>query len=123
MKITHGGGIDVAGGWDMATRAEQFRTEEQRHAKPKATRPAQAKKKRTTEGRLAGARDVPGRATYAFESPAPDGRRSRNSTRGSANRAKPDTNFNLRESLVKGSPEARFRKARAKHTRVRGSKH
>jgi hypothetical protein len=97
--------------------------EEQRHAKPKAARPAQTQEKRTIKDRSAGARVAPGNAAYAFESPAADGRRSRKSTRSSANRSKPDTNFNLRESLVKGSPEARFRKARAKNTRVRGSKH
>lgn len=97
--------------------------EEQRHAKPEASRPAQTKRKRANEDRTARPHDVPSKAAYAFESPAADGRRSRKSTRGSANRSKPDTNFNLRESLVKGSPEARFRKARAKNTRVRGSKH
>jgi len=105
----------------MATRAEQFRTEEERHPKRKAVQPRPAKEKRVTKGRHAGPSTVANKATYALESPAADGRRSRKSTRGSANRAKPDTNFNLRESLVKGSPEARFRKARAKKTRVRGS--
>ena len=37
-------------------------------------------------------------------------------------RARPDTNLNLREDRVKGSPEARFRKARARDVRVRGSR-
>ena len=104
----------------MATRAEQFRTEDQRNSKRKEA-PNPVKKARTTENPAKRARRVPGNAAYAFEAPAADGRRSRKSTRGSANRAKPDTNLNLRESRVKGSPEARFRKARAKKTRVRGS--
>jgi hypothetical protein len=104
----------------MATRAEQFRTEEQRDSNRRAARPHQAKTKRATKGRHAGPSAVANKATYTLESPAADGRRSRKSTRGSANRSKPDTNFNLREALVKGSPEARFRKARAKNTRVRG---
>jgi hypothetical protein len=113
-------GIEVAEGSGMATRAEQFRTEEQRHSKRKKARPQPTKKKTAAEGRPAQPRRA-AHATYALEAPAADGRRSRKSTRGGANRAKPDTNFNLRESLVKGSPEARFRKARAKKTRVRGS--
>jgi hypothetical protein len=105
----------------MATRAEQFRTQVERRSKnetkrsikPKTSRPAQKAR------RLPGA---PSNASYALEPPAADGRRSRKSTRGSANRAKTDTSFNLREALVKGSPEARFRKAKAKRTRVRSSK-
>jgi len=106
----------------MATRAEQFRTEEQRRSKRKAARSASMKNKPKKASRPKRPGAAPRHASYAFEPPAADGRRSRKSTRGSANRAKPDTNFNLRESLVKGSPEARFRKARAKNTRVRGSK-
>jgi hypothetical protein len=106
----------------MATRAEQFRTEEQRQSNRKTARPSQAKKRPAIAERSAGSRAVPSNASYAFERPAADGRRSRKSTRDSANRAKPDTNLNLRESRVKGSPEARFRKQRAKRTRVRGSK-
>jgi hypothetical protein len=120
-RPTLSGGIEVAGGLDMATRAELFRTEEQRHSKRKKAQPSPAKKKAAAEGRPAKPRGAAAHATAALEAPAANGRRSRKSTRGSANRAKPDTNFNLRESLVKGSPEARFRKARAKKLRVRGS--
>ena len=106
----------------MATRAELFRIEEMRHSKGKAARPTQKKKPPlVTDERSARARPVPSKAAYALESPAADGRHSRKSTRGSANRLKTDTNLNLRESLVKGSPEARFRKARAKSSRVRRS--
>ena len=115
------GGIEVAGRLDMATRAELFRTEEQRHSMRKKARPNPARQKSAAEGQAAKPGGVAAHATYALEPPAANGRRSRKSTRGSANRAKPDTNFNLRESLVKGSPEARFRKARAKNLRVRGS--
>ena len=106
----------------MATRAEQFRTEEQRRSKRAKAKPAPTKKPRPTGDRSAKSVRAPSNASYAFEAPAADGRRSRKSTRGSANRAKPDTNLNLRESRVKGSPESRFRKARDKSTRVRGSK-
>jgi hypothetical protein len=122
MKITHGGSIDVAGGWDMATRAEQFRTEEQRHAKPRAARRAQAKKKRTTEV------DWRARATCPAEQRTRSNRLHRTvgirESRPAVARIEPSrTRISMRESLVKGSPEARFRKARAKNTRVRGSKH
>lgn len=106
----------------MATRAEQFRTEEQRRASRAQSRPAARKKTTRAASAATKPAKVPSHATYAFEAPTADGRRSRKSTRASANRAKPDTNFNLRESMVKGSPEARYGKARAKTTRVRGSK-
>jgi hypothetical protein len=62
------------------------------------------------------------KATYALEKPSGDGRRSRKSTRASANRSKPDTNLNLREARQKGSPENRFAKAQARATRARGHK-
>jgi hypothetical protein len=89
------------------------KSEAKRPVKPKVARPDQ---------KAAQLRGAPSNASYALELPAADGRRSRKSTRGSANRAKADTNFNLREAMVKGSPEARFRKAKAKRTRVRSSK-
>ena len=106
----------------MATRAEQFRNQEQRRASRTESRLSSSKPASVTNGSSVKAREVPSRAAYALEAPAADGHRSRKSTRASANRVKPDTSFNLRESLVKGSPEQKYRKARAKSTRVRGSK-
>jgi hypothetical protein len=106
----------------MATRAEQFRAETQRRSsvpKKKAKRsPAPPRAKGTARSVQHAAK----KASYALESSAPDGRRSRKSTRGSANRMKTDSALNIRESLIKGSPEAKFRKARAQGVRVRGSR-
>jgi len=117
------GGIEVASYSSMATRSQQFRVaQERRHPAARAAispRPKVLGGKRGS--RSAFMKHAEKKATYAFEVAAADGRHSRKSTRGSANRAKPDTNFNLREALLKGSPEARFRKARARSARVRGS--
>ena len=108
----------------MATRSEMARAEAQRQASAtNATSATNAKgtpRDRATEpepeARTRAARD----ATYAYEAPSADGQRSRKSTRGSANRAKPDAAFNAREELVKGSPTSLYRKQRAKIARVRG---
>lgn len=107
----------------MATKAQQEHAAEQRHAasdpkrskRPSRSKPGTAPKKRS---RLK--KRTERKATYAIEAPR-EGRPSRKSTRKSANRSKPDTNFNLREQQQKGSPEARFRKSRARTSRVRGS--
>ena len=106
----------------MATRAEQFRAQVQRSSKKKAKRSVQPKAPARSDRAGRKLTRTSSKSSYALEQPAADGRRSRKSTRGSSNRAKPDTNFNLREALIKGSPEARFRKAKAKRTRVRSSK-
>ena len=60
------GGLEVAARLDMATRAEPFRTEEQRHSKRRKARPSPAKKsaaasRRTKPGGVAG------HATYALD--------------------------------------------------------
>jgi hypothetical protein len=60
------------------------------------------------------------KATYGIEPCADEHRPSRKSTRGGANRIKPDSSFNLREQLVKGSPESRSRRSQAQALRVRG---
>jgi len=115
-------GTEIAPTSSMATRSEQFRANEQRkHAKnAKPVRAAAARRPQTdeTSQRTEHARK---KATHALEITAAGKRPTRKSTRGSANRAKPDTTFNLVESLVKGSPEARFRKANARSLRIRGS--
>jgi hypothetical protein len=105
----------------MATRAEQFRAVEQKGRSAKKRRPARTKPGNPPALRKAAKKHAARKATYALEDKPADKRPSRKSTRSSANRAKPDTNFNLRESMQKGSPEARFRAARARASRARGS--
>jgi hypothetical protein len=61
------------------------------------------------------------KATHALEDVAPGKRPSRESTRKSSNRSKPDAPFDITEETRKGSPEQRARRARAKGTSVRGS--
>ena len=107
----------------MATKAERVHAEEQKHGPtPKAKKRAKAKKTRAEK--LSTPHDnvhAAEKASYAREAPAADGKKTRKSSRSSANRAKPDTNLNLREQRAKASPEARFRKAKARASRVRGS--
>ena len=96
----------------MATKSEQFHAEEQQTGNDKATREGRSKPGIPEGDR---SRDK----TYALEETS--GQPSRKSTRKSANRAKPDASLNLREALQKGSPEAKFRKAKAQGRRVQGS--
>ncbi len=105
----------------MATRAEQYRANAQR-GNGKSPQPA----KRTKAG--AAPTDRPRlnkhaarKATYALELTEKSARPSRKSTRASANRAKADSAFNVTEQVRKGSPEARFRRAKAQATRARSS--
>jgi hypothetical protein len=107
----------------MPTRAESFHARSQRRGlTAKAKKLAKARKTRAEklreahESKRAGAK-----ATWAREAPSPSGRVSRKSTRASANRAKPDSNLDLREQRTKGSPASRFRKARSRRLRVRGA--
>jgi hypothetical protein len=102
----------------MATRAERFRSEQERtskHPKPRRgphkARPAAGarKQKRTSK-----------KASFAFEPHAPNKRASRKSTRGSANRGKPDTSYDHVEEMRSSAPKNRYVKSRAKKTRVRG---
>lgn len=94
----------------MATRSEQFKSEEQRQRQGAPAK--QAKRAKPPESRE---RDHAGqKATYAFEPEAADGSRTRKSTRKSANRAKPDAALNGREALQKGSPTARYRRSAAR---------
>jgi hypothetical protein len=104
----------------MATRAERFRSEEERrHPAGKGKAPTSKRKPK----KAAFSRDkahVRAKATYALETTPTGQRASRKSTRASANRAKPDSGFNLTEEKKKASPQARARKAQAKRSRVRG---
>jgi hypothetical protein len=103
----------------MATRSEQYRAQSQRTGrggKRKAQQnQAGGRRRKRTRAKL----HTRAKATYALE-PTSGKRPSRKSTRKSANRAKPDTNFNLREEMQKGSPEQRARRARAVASRARG---
>ena len=106
----------------MATKAEQARAEEaKKGTKPKrarklARRKSDAEKHMHHEPKAAGKK-----ATYEKEpAPAPGKRPSRKSTRGGANRSKPDTNLNLRSERAKSSPKARARASKSKATTTRG---
>lgn len=112
----------------MATRSEQFRADEQRHShnKPKnsgkeskVTGPT--KQAPRAESRPRARTHTERKAAYALEETEPGKRPSRKSSRKSANRAKPDTSFNLIEEIRKGSPKARFEKASARDCRPRSS--
>lgn len=107
----------------MATKAESLHAEDQRHGPtPLARKRAKAKKTRAEKlGAPHETKRAGKKASYAREVPKGDRRPSRKSTRTSANRARPDTNLNLKEERQKGSPENRFRKARTRSVRVRGT--
>ena len=100
----------------MATKAEQYRSEEQR--KGGSHHKSEKKPKKAAWGKEKHHAGV--KATHALEDTAPGKRPSRESTRASSNRAKPDAAFNLTEEVRKGAPRARAGAARAKRTKVRG---
>ncbi len=97
----------------MATRAEQFHSDSQRTGRTKHKTIRKAKKGAWSREKAHAA----GKATHALEAGG-----SRESTRASANRAKPDAAFNVTEEVRKGAPQSRARKMRAKAKRVRGSR-
>jgi hypothetical protein len=104
----------------MATKAERLRSEEQRtnrESRPKSRTSEKKPKKAAWSHDKAHAAS---KATHALEATAPGKRPSRESTRGSANRAKADSAFNLTEEAKKGSPDNRARKSRARMAKVRG---
>jgi hypothetical protein len=104
----------------MATKAEQFHTDEQRANRGSGRRKSVKRNKKSAWSRR---RAHAGRkATHAFEDTPRGARRSRESTRGSANRAKSDAALNVTEEAKKGSPGNRARKARAMTIRARGSR-
>ena len=100
----------------MATKAEQFRSDEQKKGKP--SKVSAKKPRKAAWSRAKG--HAASKATHAFEPSAPGSRPSRESSRSSANRARADAGLNLTEETKKGAPENRARRARAKSTRVRG---
>jgi hypothetical protein len=108
----------------MATRSEQFHANEQRRGETpddQRRRAARSKPGVPLTERSRAKKHAEKKATYALEETAAGAQPSRKSTRKSANRAKPDTNLTLRESLQKGSPEARYRRASAQRSHSGGS--
>lgn len=103
----------------MATRAEQFRTEEMRRGARTKTRRSKKKPKKSEWSHES--KHAASKATHAFEKTERGRRPSRESTRASANRAKGDSALNLTEEKRKGSPENRARRSGAKRVKVRGS--
>jgi hypothetical protein len=97
----------------MATRAETFRAQQQKHPSKRRAKPGpknahgahDARGRKSAPNRRAGRK-----ATYALERRTANARPSRKSTRKSANRSKPDTNFELRRERKTNSPEARHRR-------------
>lgn len=107
----------------MAKKSEQFQAElaRQRSAKTSRAGAGMGSKPGTPlADRTRDKKHAARKATYALELSAPATTPSRKSTRKSANRSKPDTGFNLREMLLKGSPEARFARTAAQRTTMRG---
>ena len=105
----------------MATRSESFRSQQERRQRRAKEEPETKEK----PARRSKPRRPPRRArkaTYRIEPHVPGRRPSRKSTRGGANRVKPDAPFNRREELVKGSPENRAAGSRVRTRRVRGSR-
>jgi hypothetical protein len=97
----------------MATRAERFRAQDERSpekkkrkAGPTGAHPAHdAHKRKNATSKRAGRK-----ATYALERTKANARPSRKSSRKSANRSKPDTNFELRQERKTNAPSSRHRR-------------
>jgi hypothetical protein len=87
----------------MATKAEEFRAEAQRSGAKRAKAPD----KPAPEPRLShnDARRLDRKSAYAIEQTGK--RASRKSTRGSSNRAKPDSALRITARVRNASPEAR----------------
>lgn len=91
----------------MATKAEQFRYEQER-AHPRRSPPAEPrapKAPRPTDGSRRRSDHAARKAGYALESG--EGRPSRKSTRGSANRQKTDVQFRMKKRVSEVRPEDR----------------
>lgn len=95
----------------MATKAEKFRSEQQRTGQGKKTSQKKAKKSEWGRDKAHAA----GKATHALEAG------SRESTRKGANRNKADAARNITEEVRKDAPRARATRSRARGKKVRGS--
>jgi len=99
----------------MSTRAEQYRAESQKTGKSKSKRARPTRSRSKRRSRTDDAAHVSKKSTYALEEGTK--KRSRKSTRKSANRSKPDTGLIGRAELVRGTPTARYRRSRASSAR------
>jgi hypothetical protein len=104
----------------MATRAERSRSDEQRTHGAGPHRSHVSKQKPKKAAWSHDKAHAASKAAYTLEDTAQGERPSRESTRGSSNRAKADSAFNLTEQTKKGSPTNRARKSRAAGVKVRG---
>jgi hypothetical protein len=105
----------------MATRAEQSRSDAQRTHGAGRRKSHVSKKKPKKADWSHDKAHAASKATHSLEDTAPGARPSRESTRGSSNRAKADSALNVTEEIRKGSPTNRARKSRTRGVRVRGS--
>ena len=101
----------------MATKAERFRSDEERSGR--GARHSEKKPRKASWSREKHHADV--KATHALEDSAPGKRPSRESTRTSSNRAKPDAPMNVTEEIRKGAPRMKASRARARRAKVRGA--
>ena len=104
----------------MATRAQQARSDEQRTHGAGRHKSHVSKRKPRKGAWSHDKAHAASKATHALEDTAMGKRPSRESTRGSSNRAKADSAMNVTEETRKGSPTNRARKSRATAVRVRG---
>jgi hypothetical protein len=88
----------------MATKSQQFRADEERKGQHAAKATAHTHEARLTHN---DAHRVDPKASYALEENGGGGRPSRKSTRGSSNRAKPDSALRITARIRNASPEAR----------------
>ena len=121
-------GIALAPLKRMATKSEQYKASAQRDAALKKTtkkKPGRAKpraKPKTAKTTTAhGTRATAKKAAYALEHAEGGKRPSRKSTRASAHHERLDSALALRQEGRAGSADSRFRRAKAKASRVRGS--
>jgi hypothetical protein len=101
----------------MATKAEQYRSNEQRTGHPAHQSRRQPRKATWSHDKA----HAGNKATHALEE-VTAGRPSRTSTRRSANRAKSDSAYNLTEEARQDAPQARARRAKTKGAKVRGAR-
>jgi len=112
----------------MATKSEQYKASAQRDAalkkngkkKPSRAKPrVRAKTAKTTIAH--GSKAAAKKATYVLEQADGGKRPSRKSTRASAHHARLDSALALRQEGRARSADSRYRRAKAKASRVRGS--
>lgn len=104
----------------MATRSQQYRAESERTGAAAKKKTPKRRPKAKGRTRSAEHEAKAKKATYAAEETNTSAKKSRKSTRKSANRRKPDASLTTREELVKNAPQARAKKSARRASRVRG---